>query len=472
MMSSWSSNNLAILSDHGDVYLIPQNCPGYVSTLLTNIHYPLRLNIYLQEICIVGTYKNDSTFGPCSVCPSNTKNNGSFSFECIPCDKDSFCSLAAVNDIANDDLISFNQSYAYPQSPKLTNFEDILVNRVFSFGSTPKCLMMSPLFWATIVFGITVSIIVFMGILRFCPKRNPIRKKMKDIFSRLDLIGEGELWIGGLFSIVICVLIIFSYVFSAHFIKLYPIEKVDLNATSLSCDSSITNSKFSSALELLAITKSKEQQQIFDMLDSQQLNLTIELVNTGFSCLHLKTINFKSFNCSKKSNNSTVAISTILSNHEMILQYNLTGPYFISGLRICLNGKQSIDNNYNLQSLQICQFFFTENESLSSTPYVDIQITKIINRTISLHADDLNEYAGRWLPTLSVYPLSNSLLYQQTGDFIRYLNYQTIVIVDIHESDFYVQNIQEPIIEPDALIFQSVLFTSIYMFLFSTKIKL
>jgi len=137
-----------------------------------------------------------------------------------------------------------------------------------------------------------------------------------------------------------------------------------------------------------------------------------------------------------------------------------------------LNGKQSIDNNYNLQSLQICQFFFTENESLSSTPYVDIQITKIINRTISLHADDLNEYAGRWLPTLSVYPLSNSLLYQQTGDFIRYLNYQTIVIVDIHESDFYVQNIQEPIIEPDALIFQSVLFTSIYMFLFSTKIKL
>jgi len=474
MMKSWSSNNLAILTDQGDVYLIPHNSPGYSSTLLTNIQYPLRLNIYLQETCIVGTYKNDSKFGPCSICPPNTKNNGSFSLQCMTCSSNSFCSLGAVNDIHTDDLIDFNQSYPPQESPKLTDFEDILVHRVFSFGSTSKCLLMSPLFWASIVFGITVLVIVLMGILRLCPKRNLIRQKMKAIFSRLDLIGEGELWIGGLFSIVIGVLIIFSYVYSAHFLKLYPIEKLDSNTISLSCDSSITNSKFSSTLELLSITKLTDQKQIFDMLDSQELNLTIELVNTGFTCSNLKieqhigrstpNVDLTSFNCSKKSNNATLAISTILSNHEIQIQYNLTGSYFISGLRICLNGKHSTDNNYNLQSLDICQFFFTENQSLSTTPYVDIQITKTINQTISLYADNLNEYAGRWLPTISVNPLSNSLLYQQKGDFIRYLNYQTIIIVDIHQSDFYVQNIQEPIIEPNALIFQSILFTSMLIF--------
>jgi hypothetical protein len=43
---------------------------------------------------------------------------------------------------------------------------------------------------------------------------------------------------------------------------------------------------------------------------------------------------------------------------------------------------------------------------------------------------------------IDLYPISDLLLYEQNGDYFRYLNYRTIFIVNIEQSTFYVQNIQ------------------------------
>ncbi len=152
----------------------------------------------------------------------------------------------------------------------------------------------------------------------------------------------------------------------------------------------INHHHFHVILQLLSIKKNENEQPIFDLLDSQLFNLTIELINTGFICENLTIqqnpgetspiILIKSFNCSIKLNNSTLVISNILSDHQITLQYNLTGPYFIGGLKICFFGNNLTNQNYKLQQLDFCQFLSTENESLSNSPYINVEITKIINR--------------------------------------------------------------------------------------------
>jgi hypothetical protein len=310
MILSWDENSLVVLTDEGDVFFVPSNSPGYCSSKLLNRFYPLKLNVYSEDICIVGTYKNDSMFGPCFICPPNTQNNGNFSIQCKNCLNDSFCPLGSIGDMNSDDVTSDDDALPFPESQELTDYEDILINRIFTFGSTKMCLLMSPLFWACVVFALITLIIIIMGILRFCPRRKKTREMMKSIFARFDLIGEGELWFGGLLSFVVCVLIIFSYVFGNHFVSLYPIENLSNDGSIFVCDLSMINSQFSTGLRLLSIRKNEDQQPMFDLLDSQQFTLTIELINTGFTCDDLTLqqthgqasffIKLTSFNCSMK----------------------------------------------------------------------------------------------------------------------------------------------------------------------------
>ncbi len=50
--------------------------------------------------------------------------------------------------------------YPYPESQELTNYKDILINRIFTFGPWKTCLIVSPLFWACVVFGLIIFYVV------------------------------------------------------------------------------------------------------------------------------------------------------------------------------------------------------------------------------------------------------------------------------------------------------------------------
>jgi hypothetical protein len=111
----------------------------------------------------------------------------------------------------------------------------------------------------------------------------------------------------------------------------------------------------------LSTQKDEDEQPIFDLLDSQIFTLTIELINTGFSC------NDVTLEQDHGTTSPSIKLkSFILSNHQIEFQYNLTGPYFISGLKICVYGNGRINDVYTLQQLEFCQFFSTRNESLSN----------------------------------------------------------------------------------------------------------
>ncbi|CAF5032711.1 unnamed protein product, partial [Rotaria sp. Silwood1] len=79
--------------------------------------------------------------------------------------------------------------------------------------------------------------------------------------------------------------------------------------------------------------------------------------------------------------------------------------------------------------------------------------------------DDLM-FGGLWLPKLSVTTLSDALVYIENGEYLRYLPERTRLIIDMSESDFFVQNTQEPIVRRNEIIFHTVLFSMLCLGLF------
>ncbi|CAF4390561.1 unnamed protein product, partial [Rotaria sordida] len=146
------------------------------------------------------------------------------------------------------------QAVAYPETGATTDVEDLLLKNMFQLNSDPRCLIISPLLWTLLVRGICLFILLFMILIKFCKCKQCIkcRQRTKDIFKHTDIIGEGEMWAGGLATLAIVVLISFCYWFSVSFIRRYPIEEVVEPAT-FACNQLLVNAQFSSGLELLDI---------------------------------------------------------------------------------------------------------------------------------------------------------------------------------------------------------------------------
>jgi hypothetical protein len=288
----------------------------------------------------------------------------------------------------------------------------------------------------------------------------------------MDLIGEGEVWFGGLWTVAIVVLIVFTCKFSFSFNRLYPIETISLDVQmTASCNSILPNTKFTSALQLISILQHEKEKLIFTMLDEQNITLTVHFVSTGFLCHNVmmqqnldrgQRVPSDNFNCSFDEETSILSVSTLLSQHLITLQFDLIGPYFIGGLRICLSGPSSVEDNdkYTLQELRFCQLFYTDNETLTINPTIDVKMTKIINRTVGYTVSDDMTFSGIWIPTLIVGTLSDVLSLGESGEYIRYLSDRITLVVDITESEFFMKNIQEPIARNNEIVLRTILLAS------------
>ena len=228
------------------------------------------------------TFKSEWGSSPCELCPPKTINNGSSGIQCDSCDDNdgssTICFRGASRRIHQERLIDREQADAFPDSPDTSQFDDVLLNHVFKLESTsdPRCLVVAPMFWGSIAIGL--GVILFLGILLLGHFSKLTRSQViiKTAFIHLVLIGEGQLWLGGLVTLAIIVLVALTCKFSISFSDLYPIESVTSDAReSLSCDSSLINAKFSSSLQLLSIRKHPEEKPIFDLLDEQNITLRV-----------------------------------------------------------------------------------------------------------------------------------------------------------------------------------------------------
>jgi len=475
------NGNMAILTTNADILIIPIAAAGYVSgwvdtEALVFVFY------FKPKLCIGGTYKNRSSLGPCQICPPHTRNPGTSSnaiLQCIPCSyttSTSFCPLASLADIDLSTKPSYTQALPYPETGDTTDIEDLLIKNVFQITTDENCLLISPLLWTLVVSGLCFLILIFMIVIKLCGCQQCLncRKRAKNIFKHTDIIGEGEMWVGGLASLAIIVLVSFSYWFSVSFIRRYPIEEVFEPAT-FSCDKRLINARFSTGLEVLDIPKSNDSQLIFDLLDEQTFNLTVELINTGFTCNSITTqenlVGTKYVpltpHCLESTSHAITNVTFLVPRHQTTLQINMTGPYWIGAFRLCIRGKGQVSKSTTLQELDFCKLYTTPNEAIGRFTNIPIVFIRNINMTQPLNAGSAILYSGLWMPTFSRVSLSDELYYDEFGNYLRYTSSLTILQIVLDERPFFIKNIQQPIVRTAELIFHGLLFTSLCIELFA-----
>jgi hypothetical protein len=413
------------------------------------------ISLMQPAYCIPETYNDIITVGPCKLCPIGTKNPGNSSVSsCVPCDSSSFCPLGSIDDIVSDTIMNISQALAYPESPDSTIFDDILIQAMFTIGSTPYCILVSPLFWTAIVIGMALLMLSAVGIMKFVSWGRKHRAFIVCIFRQTDLIGEGELWVGGLISFGIIVLVGFAYTFSSSYVHLYPIENT--NRLPFACDTTMRNAKFSTSLQLLATPRSEEEAPIFDLLDAQPFTLELSFVQTLFNCSSLQIqqiiganlVQLPWLECSYGVLiPATQTVSLALPNHQMTLKFILAEPYYIGGAYVCLRGPSAVCTGtvHSMQALSFCQMFYTENQTLTQTTSINIQLTKVINRTTALLTSGKTKYTGIWIPTFTVEAINDELVYFQQGSYLRYLTNVTTFQITFVETPFFIKNTQDPV---------------------------
>ncbi|UJR19957.1 hypothetical protein I4U23_023089 [Adineta vaga] len=424
------------------------------------------------DFCLPGMYKNSSnSLEPCAYCPVGEKTSKYGSFQCEKCEKTENCPLASLSD--EIEYKNINQIVSYPSRSDSDSFDDIILSNIFHF----QCLPISPTFWMFIIISITLLLLFVVFVCSFFPTTFRYRSKIHKILSHIDLITEGQFWLGGVASCGIFVLVIFALLFSFEYMNLYPIE--NFRQAVFSCDSDIINAKFTSGLQLLALPKTDEERPIFDLLDNQAFTLIFHLINTNLDCkcskLNITQKNgdhftsYPSFTCTKNDTNVTLTLSITLLTHVARTRIEINSFYPISSLQICLQGSnKTIENGkYELRSLFVCNVFSDLNHTISDIPDFDITLTKAINRTEPLDNNQSVKYSGLWIPLITGNDITTKTLLKSTDNYIRYLRFSTTISIRLLESQFFIQNTQQPIARRNEILFRNVLFLGVVIEIFS-----
>ena len=432
--------------------------------------------------CIGGTFSSQTSILPCSLCPSGTTTAGlTGQPSCLSCGANTFCPLGAAAgniNLSSELLANIQQVYAYPESPQSTRFDNILIQNmlVIHSASSQHCLLVSPLFWSTIVISLGVAIWLALLLSKYCitqPRSIQTRKHLKHFFKKIDLIGEGEFVIGGLFSFAIIVLVSFSYTFSNAYFYQYPIEHIK-GPSNFACDPTLSNAQFSAGLMATAIPPTETETPIFTLLDEQSFTLYIDFVNTLFKCSDASAVQIKDTNLnmpisSCSNNDNTLSISLQLPSHGMSLQITLADTNTIGGLRMRLEGPGADEENatleatYTLVDLAFAQTFSVSGSLLTQQPSCTLQLTKVINYTYPLEEGEETQFSGIWLPTFST---NLDQMFVNENEYIRATSLNTVLSIVISETPYFVLNVQKPITDKDELIFSNLLFTIVCLELF------
>ncbi|CAF3684936.1 unnamed protein product [Rotaria sp. Silwood1] len=399
-----SPTSLALLDDNGNILIFLPAPPGFYPSIQHTGSMPVMTR---QSLCMPGTYKNQTGIHDCILCPSGTKNPGNATTQCTRCSSKSFCSLGSVHDVPQSALISIAQVIAYPRSPESIIFDEILIQNMFHIGSG-RCLAISPLFWTLIVASLAVIVLIIMAILELFinnPTATKIRRLVKHVFKHTDFIGEGELWVGGLVSLAVVVLVSFAYAFSNVYSKQYPIETA--SNSNFVCDKTIRNAKFQTSLQSLGIPHAQAEQHMFDLLHEQELYLNIDFVNTLINCdsISMQALfgttwaTIRWLTC--QNINSILSLSIPLPYQHISVQILIDDVKTIGALRIGLYGHGNESQHYRLKELNFYQSFSKIEQLLAQNLPIALALTKVINETLPMIGEE-SEFSGIFIPTFTV----------------------------------------------------------------------
>lgn len=457
-----------MLDSIGSIYILLPSPPGtYADTSAKSI------SSFLP--CIAGSFSSQFDIQPCWLCPQGYTTNGSAGqLSCVSCTSGAFCPLgSAFGNIQSSSPLftNINQVRAYPLSPQSIRFDNILMQNVFVIDRAPgnRCLVRSPFFWTLIIILLGIIIATFIIILQYCvahPRGKRTNEKLKKFFRQTDMVGEGELWMGGIVSFAIIFLCICGYVFSGSYYQSYPIETAS-GMVAFACGESLTNAQFDSGLMSLVVLPNEDEVRIFELLNAQRLTLHVDLINTLYECSDLTLTQIKGIKLpltysSCEDGNGTLSISIPLPSQGINLQLLLGGINTIGGIRLALEGSgteeenESLEASYKLLDLSFAQTFSYAGRVLIEEPSFNIQLTKIINRTYPLSDPGIKTLSALWLPYVSV---DVGQIFATENEYIYATSTDTTISLVISETSFYVLNTQKPIADEAELIFTDLLFT-------------
>jgi hypothetical protein len=247
---------------------------------------------------------------------------------------------------------SYNQTFEYPETAIIDDYDDMLMRNFFVAENTFDCMLKLPRIWTFMAIGLSFIVwLVMFFIKSWQPTRvDTHRKRAKVVLKQIDIIGEGEQLVGGLASLTVLIIIIHSCWFANDYFHSYPIETA--KSSRLLCKNNQNNTKFDNALQLPLPEPEAGYDSIFDMLNKQKFTMTIHLINTGAKCKnitverlkHIGTAEpIKIYDCTLLNHNVIGSFTFNLSTHTDSVQVSIKGPYFIGALRICLYGPKSLD---------------------------------------------------------------------------------------------------------------------------------
>ena len=462
--------SLLLFHDDGGIFIIYSAPKGYyASTIISD--FPLNIPISSHVPCAPGTYKNVTGIVRCSLCPAGTKSDGTNATltGCADCSTDAFCPAGSVTDsISNDMLDNIIQVVAYPKSPDISGLDDILFFTLFSIGSTPRCIVLSPIFWTLIITAVLLLITAITIVIKYCvndSKANKIRRTYTTVFKRVDLIREGDMWAGGLATFAALVLCIACCVFSAKYYASYPIETAE--PSTYTCDTSIRNAQFSTSLQSSAIPVSEEIQEMIDILNNQVVNLDIDFINTASNCtsnagqlVFLSNGNSMpiALNPSCNTSNYIISYSALLPFREITVQLTISNLNAIGGLRIGLSAPgEKKSSTITLQDLNFSYTYYQTGRVLGHDIYSTLTLTKVINNTSPLASGDKEIFSGIWAGSFKMNYNSSFTL---QSDYLTTAvdSTETRLTLVINEAPYYVLNEQSPIARLPEIVYHDFLF--------------
>ncbi|CAM4913751.1 unnamed protein product [Rotaria socialis] len=368
----------SVLTDQSRMFVIRSAPPGFYSNITEDRSFSITISD--QSYCLYGTFKNDFSAGPCFICPPQAKNSGNRpSNHCESCSSDVFCPMGSIDDTVTLNLYpSYTQTFPYRDTPDTNNYDNLLCCNHF-------CRMV----------GYDIDKKIGSDQIKH-------RHRMaKGCLKRIYIINEGEQWVDGLFSPSIIVAFVFAFWFAVQYVKLYPIEAS--SEFSSKCDSDLHNSLFDNAFQLPLPDSSGKLWPIFNMLRQQPITRTFDLVKIKADCPNIsfkqnhagaRYIHISMSNCIIQPDNINQSVSVVLPQHEMALQMNVSGPYFIGACRLYLRGPGHKNNNSRLQTLHACQLFWTRNQTLSRSASLSVLWIKAVNQSKLLTIGELTQFDG------------------------------------------------------------------------------
>ena len=220
--SSEKSQNYYLEITGGNVIILPPSKPGYYS--VPNVY--LRNGWFFPYIannaqCPPHTYKNDSGFWRCTACQASEPvfDIDLVSPTCPQCTKKEYCPGEFIQLL--DQFEDITQHFGYPASPEVDVFDEIILHSMFR----ADCGINSPLALTMMALATLCLLSILVLIMKLNKRVVRIRSYLLISFRHVDLIGQGELWFGGLISIAILILAVFASRFSHLYHQQYPIEK-------------------------------------------------------------------------------------------------------------------------------------------------------------------------------------------------------------------------------------------------------